>query len=106
MLFINRYNLKDGKIAEFRRWILESRDTFEEGCPEGWHYLGTYLTVRWLGQFDVETHWELDDYGVLGAGFGDEAFQALLAQWLGFIDGQVQACLLKSAEEIQIPAGG
>jgi hypothetical protein len=63
-------------------------------------------TVRWLGQFDVETHWELDDFGVLGAGFGDEAFQALLAQWLGFIDGQVQACLLKSAEEIQIPAGG
>jgi hypothetical protein len=105
MLFINRYNLKEGKNAEFRRWILENRDTIAEGCPEGWHYLGTYFTVRMLGQFDVETHWELDDYGALGAGFGTEAVQRLLGQWFSFADGQVQACLMKSAEDVDVLAG-
>jgi hypothetical protein len=61
--------------------------------------------VRAFGQFDVETHWELDDYSALGAGFGDEAFQRLLGEWLGFIDGQVQSSLMKSAEDVDVLAG-
>jgi len=105
MLYVFRYNLKEGKSAEFRRWILEKRDAIVAGEVEGWRYLGTYFTVRALGQFDVETHWELDDYAALGAGFGDEAVQQLLGQWNGFIDGQVQASLMKSADDVDVLAG-
>jgi hypothetical protein len=60
MVYINRYNLKEGKNAEFHRWILENRDVLTEGSPEGWRYLGTLFTVRGLGQFDAEMRSERD----------------------------------------------
>jgi hypothetical protein len=105
MVYINRYNLKEGKNAEFHRWILENRDVLTEGSPEGWRYLGTLFTVRGLGQFDAETHWELDSYSALGAGFGDESFQRLLGEWLSFVDGQIEASLMKSAQDVEVLAG-
>jgi hypothetical protein len=105
MLYILRYNIKEGKNARFHRWILNNAEAIAAGDSGGWHYLGTYFTVRALGQFDAETHWELDDYGALGAGFGDEAMQRMLGEWIAFIDGQVQACLLKSAEDVEVLAG-
>jgi hypothetical protein len=31
--------------------------------------------------------------------------QRMLGEWIAFIDGQVQACLLKSAEDVEVLAG-
>lgn len=104
MLYVVRYNLKAGRHAEFRRWILASREGIAAADTDGWRYLGTYFTVRALGSFDAETHWELDDDTAPGAVHGDEAYQRLLGEWLGFIDGHIEAGLMVSAEDLDLLA--
>ena len=56
--------------------------------------------------------WPWNDEGQVGGGIylsddasSAQAFQRLLGEWLGFIDGQVQASLMKSADDVNVLAG-
>ena len=107
MQYINRYYLKPLKGTEFREWLLENEPLIAENAPAGWTYLGTWFTVMGFGKYDCETRYEIDDYGTLGAGFGNETYQRLMLEWMEFIDltQAGETYLMKSSTDISIMAG-
>ena len=48
----------------------------------------------------MESRWEIDDYAALGAGFGNDEFQALMIEWEEFGDSSrpSPSVLMKSEE--------
>jgi len=104
MQYIMRYYLKPLKSAEFQKWVLENESLLAENTPEGWTYLGTWFTVRGFGRYGCETRWELDDYAVLGAGWGNETSQQLTREWTEFVDlgRDGEHCLMKSAADVSV----
>ena len=53
----------------------------------------------------MESRWELDDYAALGAGFGDDEFQAVMSEWNEYADDArpQQTVLMKSGDDVRIP---
>jgi hypothetical protein len=107
MQYISRYQLKPLKGTEFQEWLLENESLIAENSPEGWSYLGTWFTVRGFGKFDCETRYEIDDYGALGAGFGNETYQRLMREWMEFADMTQtgETYLMKSIADVRIMQG-
>ncbi len=108
MQYIQRYNLKRGKAGEARDWLLEHAQALADNAPEGWTYLGTWITCRGFGQFNCETRWELKDYAALGGDFGNETFQKLaLEWWMDYTDPTRggERYLMKSVADIAIMDG-
>ena len=104
MQYIVRYQLKPMQAPAFHKWLAENEASIKENAPQGWAYLGTWFTVRGFGRFQCETRWELDDYGDLGTGWGNETYQRLMREWLEFSD-QTQdgeTYLMKSAAEVSV----
>jgi hypothetical protein len=107
MQYIIRYEIKDGKNSEFRKWVLDNANNFEQHAVKGWKYLGTWFTVRGFGRYSVETRWELEDYAALGAGFGDEVAQKMNLEWFQMVDWAQgsETQLVKSAAEVDMLPG-
>ena len=107
MQYIIRYNLKPLKATEFREWLLKNESLIAENTPEGWTYLGTWFRVRGFGKYQCESRHEIDDYGALGADFGNETYQRLMLEWMEFIDltQAGETYLMKSSTDISIMAG-
>jgi hypothetical protein len=104
MQYVMRYQLKPMVQAEFHQWVTENESELATNAPEGWTYLGTWFTVRGFGQYDCETRWELDDYGALGAGWGNETYQQLMREWMEFADlaRDSETYLMKSAADVYV----
>jgi hypothetical protein len=107
MQYVTRYYVKPYKANEFQAWLEENEAAYAENAPEGWTYLGTWGTVHWLGKYDAETRWELDDYASLGEGWGDETFQRLSLEWWEFMDltRDIETNLMKSMSVVSIHPG-
>ncbi len=108
MQYVYRYSIKPGKVTEHLEWIRKNRQVFQDHAPEGWTYLGTWFTVQGFGPHDAESRWELEDYGSLGTGFGDEENQRLLAEFISEYQDDVnrpQVSLMKSMDEVSALAG-
>ena len=71
MEYITRFSLKPNKAEEFRQFMRDNDDKLTATSPEGWTYLGTYLTVRGFGDCDCKSRWELTDIGALANPFRD-----------------------------------
>ena len=103
MEIIYHYNIKEGKSTEYTEYVAKHEQTLRERAPEGWTYRGTFVTVQGLGDHDAQQRWELADYSSLGAGWGhDDVWDRVLVEGMGFIDGQVRANVVKSADEVGI----
>lgn len=103
MQYVQRYHLKNGKTAEYKRWLSDNKETLKQAEAEGWRYLGTWFTVRGFGRYTCETRWEIEDYSTLGSGFGPEPFQELMKQWLNMVDiNTMEVSLLKSTEDVRV----
>ena len=106
MEIIYRYNIKEGKQNEFVDFVAKNEHVLRERAAEGWTFLGTYLTVQGLGDYDVEQRWQIDDYARLGSGWGhDEEFDRVIRESLGFMDGRFVAQVVKSVDEVMVLAG-
>ena len=62
MLYILNYNLKEGKMEEFQKFIKENEKTLAKHTPKGWKYLGTYFYVLGFGPYHAADLWECSDY--------------------------------------------
>lgn len=107
MEYVLRYDIEPTKSVEFRTWLQNNEGVMHEHSPDGWTYLGTWFTVRSFGEYTTETRWQLDDYGALGAGFGDAENMRVMQEWMGLIDQTrpFQAALYKSTDEVDILPG-
>jgi hypothetical protein len=101
---IDRYNLRANKAADYVAWLKKNDDLLRNGAPTGWTYLGTWFTVQGLGEYDVESRWELDDYATLGSGPGSDEFLAMMDEWDEFGDTSrpQQSVLMKSEDDVRI----
>lgn len=104
MQYVSRYHLKPLKATEYRQWLLENESLWAEHAPEGWTYLGTWFTVMGFGKYGCESRWELDGYGALGTGWGDETNQRLMREWMEFADDtrDGENYLMKSTAEVNV----
>ncbi len=104
MQIIYRYHIKPKQAEAYRAWQLENDQAFRDHAPPGWSYVGTWFTVQGFGRYEAESRWELDDYGALGSGFGDEVNQRLLQEWSEFGDDSRsgETYLMKSAADVAI----
>jgi hypothetical protein len=102
--YIVRYQLKPLQSPAYKTWLQENEALLKENAPEGWAYVGTWFTVRGFGHYQCESRWEVDDYGSLGAGWGNETFQRLMRDWMEFAN-QLQdseTYLMKSAADVDV----
>jgi len=106
MQYISRFNLLPHKSEAFLDWLKKNDTLLHEGQEPGWHYLGTWFTVRGFGKYDGEIRFELDDYADLGAGFGSEALQeAFLEAFEYMTPNQGETYLMKSIEDVKVMKG-
>lgn len=103
-----RYNIKTGRVVEFRDWLSANDAGLREHVAPGWTYIGTLFSVRGFGDYDCETRYGVASYEALGSGFGGDEGQRLLRElYVEFIDWSTrpQVSLFRSAGEVQIPRG-
>lgn len=68
----------------------------------GWSYLGTWMTVGGLGDYDGEARWSLESYAALGEGWGDEVAQRLLVEFLMMCDNvHREVTLMRNVSTVQ-----
>lgn len=102
MQIVYRGNIRDGKSAEYVEWLRQNAKLMADNTPDGWTYLGTWITVQGLGDYDAEARFEIDDYGALGAGWGSETYQRLLRENMDFLEPSFKATLMKSPTDVQV----
>ena len=107
MQYVLRYDIEPTKHQAYRDWVKVNDSDIREHAAEGWHYLGTWFTVRGFGDYSAESRWEIDGYGSLGAGWGDAVGQRLAQEWFGFVDSArpLQASLYKGIDEVEVLPG-
>ena len=99
--YVFRFSVDRGRQNEFIDWLRTNEDDFKEHTRPGWTYLGTWMTVGGLGEYDGESRWSLESYASLGEGWGDEVAQQLLADFLMTTDNvHQQANLLRNVATV------
>jgi hypothetical protein len=103
--YVFRYSVKPGMAGEFNQWLLDNHEGLRDHLPDGWHYLGTWFSVRGFGAHDCEVRYELDDYAAPGEGFGDEVSVGLLKEFFEKYQDSArptEAYLLRAAGDVDI----
>ena len=62
MLYISNFNIKEGKLQEYQKFVKENEKKFDEHAPKGWSYSGTYFYVCGFGPYHGAIFWECSDY--------------------------------------------
>jgi len=62
MLYMQSYNIKEGKMTDFQMWTKKNEDAIRKSAPKGWSYRGTYAYVLGFGRFTAATLWECSKY--------------------------------------------
>jgi len=63
MLWMQSFNLKEGRVKEFQAWIKKNEGLVQKHAPPGWKYRGTYAYVLGFGRYEAAQMWECDRYG-------------------------------------------
>ncbi len=63
MLYVQSFNIKEGKLKEFQAWAVKNEDLMQKHAPKGWTYRGTYGYVLGFGRYGAATMWECSKYG-------------------------------------------
>ena len=53
MLWISNYNIKEGRMKEFQKFVKDSEKTVREHTPKGMKFLGVYFYVLGFGPYHV-----------------------------------------------------
>lgn len=101
--YVFRFSVDRGKQNEFVEWLKANEADLKEHTRPGWTYLGTWMTVGGFGDYSGETRYELEDYGSLGEGWGDDTAQRLLSEFLAHVDHvHRQVSLLKNIATVNV----
>lgn len=62
MLWIQSFNIKEGHLKDFQKWIKDNEKTMAAHLPPGWSYRGTYFYVLGFGRYGAAQILELSNY--------------------------------------------
>lgn len=65
MLWLANYNIKEGKMKEYQKFVKENEKTLREHAPKGWKFLGEYCYVLGFGPYHAVEMWEISNYADL-----------------------------------------
>ena len=106
MEIVYRSNVKDGRMQEFIEWVAENEESMRSSAPDGWTYLGTWVTVHGIGTHDVEMRFELADYAALGPDRSNEESNRLVAELNDFFTaGAGGTALMKTVDDVFVIGG-
>ena len=63
MLYIQNFNVKEGRAVEMQTWVKKNEDAIAKSAPKGWKYRGTYSYVLGFGNYAGMVMWECGRYG-------------------------------------------
>ncbi len=100
-----RNNVKDDRISEYIDWVKANEAAMHEHAPDGWSYLGTWVTVYGMGTHEIETRFELDDYGAMSPENTNEEWNRLVKESSDFFStATMQNSLMKSVGDVSVIA--
>jgi hypothetical protein len=105
MLYILNYNIKEGKMQDFRKFVKGNEKRLIQHAPKGWKYLGTYFYVLGFGLYHAADMWECKDYADFEAwrNHEDPAWIELMKQSMEFtMNDPAVAWLLREAGDTKI----
>jgi hypothetical protein len=62
MLYIQNFNLKEGRAIEFQTWMKKHEAELQKASPPGWKYRGTHAYVLGFGRYGGMVMWECSRY--------------------------------------------
>ncbi|HEY7588827.1 MAG TPA: hypothetical protein VIB49_08825 [Thermoplasmata archaeon] len=62
VLYIQNFNLKEGRALEFQAWMKKNEGAIAKATPRGWKYRGTYAYVLGFGRYGGMAMWECSRY--------------------------------------------
>ena len=105
MLYMMRFNAKEGRGKEFQEWVKKNEDVIKKSAPRGWTYRGTYGYVLGFGRFGGAQLWECSKYGDFDAWreHNDPAWTRIGEQFQEFLNEDPgEAILLREMGDVKI----
>jgi hypothetical protein len=105
MLWISNYNLKEGKMAEYQKFVKDNEKAVKEHAPKGWKFKGVYCYVLGFGPYHVAEFWEMSDYADFDTfrNHNDPTWLKLMEQAMEFQTNDVAvAWLLREAGDTKV----
>lgn len=62
MLYLINFNIKEGKVQEYQKFLKANEKAIVKCSPKGWTYRGDYLYVLGFGPYVGVEIWECADY--------------------------------------------
>ncbi len=109
MYYAISYHLKEGKPAEYQKWLLseEAKQLFANMQEEtGLRYLETYWSILGFGEYACEDWWEVPNWAALDKMRESQAVEKLVAHFQDFADGTRghQTRMLRSTQDVRVPS--
>ncbi len=88
---IVHFTVKQERISEFGKWVIENQKEFAETLPPGWTYLGCYRTVFHSGRHGWQIRYEIEGMGAYDnlVMHEDKTSERLFDEIYDFIDRQL-----------------
>ena len=86
MLYMQSFNIKEGRMKDFQKWIKENEGMMQKHAPKGWTYGGTHAYVLGFGRYHAATIWQCSKYGDFDAWreHDDATWNRLGEEWSNF----------------------
>jgi hypothetical protein len=105
MLYMINYNVKEGKMLEFQKFVKENEKTYREHAPKGWKFLGEYCYVLGFGPCHSVELWEISTYADFDTfrGHNDPTWIKLIEKSMEFQTNEpTRAWLLREVSDTKI----
>ncbi len=105
MLYIFNYNIKEGKMTEFQKFVKKNEKILSKHAPKGWKFLGTHFYVLNFGPYHAADLWEISNYADFDAlrNYEDPTWLKLWQQAMEFTTTEpTPAWLLREAGDTKI----
>ena len=105
MLYMTNYNIKEGKMKEFQKFVKENEKTLREHAPKGWKFRGVYCYVLGFGPYHAAELWEISSYADFDTfrNHNDPTWLKLMEQSMEFTTTEPSpAWLLREASDTKI----
>jgi hypothetical protein len=105
MLWISNYNIREGRMTEYQKYVKENEKKIKEHAPKGMKFLGVYFYVLGFGPYHVAELWEISDYADLDAfrNHNDPAWLKLMEESAEFATNEpIVSWLMREAADTKI----
>lgn len=105
MLWIQSFNVKEGRLKEFQKWIKDNEKDWAGRLPPDWSYRGTYFYVLGFGRYGAASILECSKYSDFDTwrNHADQVFISFQEKFSDFtVPNEGEAVLLREVGDTKI----